>query len=102
MTDVKDVAAHKFLWLRLLAQIEFDQIVDEFFEDGIVDFDILACVLEEWLTVKRNKVIITCRIHSSLQISSYFFWNGIGLKEVDERLGRQTFFCDEAWIPHPI
>ena len=97
MTDVEDVAAHQFLWLRLPAQIEFEQIVDELFEDGIVDFDVLACVLEEWFTVKRNKVIITCRIHSSLQISSYFFCNGIGLKEVDERQGRsEIFFCDEA------
>ena len=56
MTDVKDVAAHKFLWLRLLAQIEFDQIVDEFFEDGIVDFDILTCDFEEWFSVKRKTI----------------------------------------------
>jgi hypothetical protein len=40
---------------------------------------------------------------SSLQISSYFFWNGSGLKELNERLGRfESFFWDEAWTLHLI
>ena len=46
MTDVEDVAAHHFLLLRLLAQIEFEQKVDELFAVGSENFDVLTCVLE--------------------------------------------------------
>jgi hypothetical protein len=42
MTDVEDVAAHQFLLLRLLAQIEFEQKVDELFAVGSEDFDVFA------------------------------------------------------------
>ena len=104
MTDVEDVAAHQFLLLRLPAQIEFEQKVDELFAVGSEDFDVLACVLEEWFSVENKHMNISILLlPSSLKISSYFFWNGSGLKELNERLGRfENFFWDEAWTLHLI
>ena len=66
ITDVEDVAAHKFLLHRLLAQIEFEHKVDELFTIGIEYFNVVACFLEEWFSVKRKNTNITCRVHSSL------------------------------------
>ena len=74
MTDVEDVAAHQFLLLRLPAQIEFEQKVDELFAVGSEDFDVLACVFEEWFSVKNKHMNISILLlPSSLKISSYFF-----------------------------
>ena len=74
MTDVEDVTAHQFLQLRLPAQIEFEQKVDELFAVGSEDFDVLACVLEEWFSVENKHMNISILLlPSSLKISSYFF-----------------------------
>ena len=73
VTDVEDVAAHKFLLHRLLAQIEFEHKVDELFTIGIEYFNVVACFLEEWLSIKRNTINNTFKVLSRLQISSYFF-----------------------------
>ena len=74
MTDVEDVAAHQFLLLRLVAQIEFEQKVEELFAVGSEDFDVLACVFEEWFSVENKHMNISILLlPSSLKISSYFF-----------------------------
>jgi len=73
ITDVEDVTAHKFLLHRLLAQVEFEHIVDELFTVGIEYFNVGACFLEEWFSIKRNTIKNTYKVLSRLQISFYFF-----------------------------